>query len=166
MPVPAVPHVIYTRIMFPADGAATAQLRTCAHQLIEAHEDATREGYHMQAYPAERIDGLARNLLAALGRPLPQGIRPSRAHALYLARAALHEQRPTSSEIFVIEVLATHPSQSYCGAWMTDTTITGPSGDSQQEMTERAQELQTHGHVVRVVAETHHRRTVWTGTLP
>jgi len=139
-----------------------------AYQLVDLHEQHTKDGYREDTYPGAQIDALARGLYSALGRPLPAGVHIPRAQALHLARVEWHRQTdtPDADATWRIEVVETNPRLSYCGEYVFHPEITGPSSDEEQGIITRALELEAQGHAVRIVAEGTQRRTVWVGKLP
>lgn len=138
-----------------------------AYRLLDLHERHTREGYRAETYPGDEIDALARALFTAQGRPLPEHLPVNRAQALQATRAEWEANAAGSPDpVWRVMVLETDWRKSYCGNYVIDAEICGPTSDDQDAIMKRAQELEAQGRAVRVVREGYEREVVWTGRLP
>lgn len=137
-----------------------------AWRLLEAHENATHDGYMLATYPAEHIDELARAMHAARGIADAHCDNHTRARDLWTARTVLAPLRRRDNPIWRIEVLETNWRLSFCGNWMQNAEITGPPSDDETAILRRAEQLFGEGHIVQVVCDTPTRTVVWQSKLP
>lgn len=135
-----------------------------AYHLIECHEDATRNGYPRDdQYPFDTMIKLADDMYVTLGQTVFIN-RWNIARALLAARQILAST--DNGTIYRIEVLETRRGSSFCGHYLQDASLTGPSSDDEADIVARAQEMEKEGHFVRVVSSTTTTKVTWTGSSP
>lgn len=165
--VSLTPPVIYTRTM--AD-VTPPQFLVHAYQLLELHEDATRDGYRASTYPAERIDELATEMVrAASPHDATTFNKYNRSYAIFIARGIVQASRrgtTKASRIWCIEILDLNPHSPSCGNWYRNPAVTGPPTDDEEEINGRLNLIAAEGHVVQLVREETTRRVHRMSPLP
>lgn len=124
-----------------------------ARQLIELHEQATRNGYPGEdKYPGLRFDALANTMYLLARSELTCPGRRHRSRALQYARELVALSRPARAVTYEVEILVNNRHDPQCGRWTAPPlgAFGGPPRD-RAEACQRALTLRAEGYTARAL---------------